>query len=337
MNGHRLDIDLLIIEENSKGMNSLHARLGALKFRNLSSITSFDKLPDFKGKEFDIILYALPQNTEAKLQLISVLQKMFLECRVILVSHDITPELMQIAIKYGVHDFLHEPVNIETIPTLISRNMEQKHVMKYNMLKQKSEILMKAIKALIAAMEAKDKTTSGHSLRVLNYTMMLSSGIDLNEEEKFILQLSAALHDIGKIGISDNILNKNSSLQKTEYDLVKAHPIIGSEIVGRIDELDQVSDIIRHHHERFDGSGYPDGLIGEDIPLFSRIIAIADTYEALISDRIYRRRLDKEKALKVLKRNAGTQFDPLLVELFIEKIRKNNFKAEDKILADERF
>lgn len=337
MNRHNLDIRLLVIEENSNQLNSLHSRLGDLKFRNLFLVTSFDKLIDYKGKQFDIIFYALPKYTQEKLQLIRVIQKMFLESRVILVSSNITSDLMQEAVTYGVHDFLPEPVRVDTIPTLIARNMEQKYVLKYNILRQKSVILMKAIKALIAAMEAKDKTTSGHSLRVVNYTMMLATGLDLDEDEKFILQLSAALHDIGKIGISDNILNKNSTLHKTEYDLVKAHPIIGSEIVGRIDELDQVADIIRHHHERFDGSGYPEGLKGSEIPLFSRMIAIADTYEALISDRIYRRRLDKEKALKVLKRNAGTQFDPNLVDLFIEKIRKNNFKPEDMILADQRF
>ena len=337
MNRQNLDINLLVIEENSNRLNSLHSRLGGLKFRNLFWVTSFDRLSDFKGKQFDIIFYALPKYTDEKLQFIRIIQDMFLESRVILVSRNITPDLMQKAITYGVHDFLPEPVKVDTIPMLIDRNMEQKYVLKYNVLRHKSEILMKAIKALIAAMEAKDKSTSGHSSRVVNYTMMLASGLDLTEDERFILQLSAALHDIGKIGISDNILNKNSTLHKTEYDLVKAHPIIGSEIVGRIDDLAQVADVIRHHHERFDGSGYPEGLKGDEIPLFSRIIAIADTYEALISDRIYRRRLDKEKALKILKRNVGTQFDPALVDLFIEKIRKNNFKPEDKILADERF
>jgi len=332
-----MDIDLLIIEQKSRNNHSLHSRMAALKFKSIYSIPSVDRLIEVRGRHFDIIFYALPTTTSKDLKLISNLQRMFLESRVILVYRYITPDLMQSAIRYGVHDFLSEPVRIKTIPNLIARNLEQKNVLRFNILKHKSEILMKAIKALIAAMEAKDKSTSGHSLRVVNYAMLIGERLNLGEEDRFILQLSAALHDIGKIGISDNILNKNSSLHETEYDVVKEHPVIGSEIVGRIDELHHVADIIKHHHERFDGLGYPDGLKGDEIPLFSRIIAIVDTYEALISDRTYRRRIDIQKALKILKRNAGTQFDPHLVDIFIEEMRKNNFKPEYQILIDGRF
>jgi putative nucleotidyltransferase with HDIG domain len=337
MREHDLDINLLIIEKRTQNNNSLHSLLAPLRFKSSYTITSLERLTEVKGKHFDIIFYALPTSGSKDLKLIGILQKMFLESRIILVSKKITPDIMQLAIKYGVHDFLIEPVRVKTIPNLIARNLEQKNVLRFNILKHKSEILMKAIKALIAAMEAKDRSTSGHSLRVVNYTMLIAERLNLGEEDKFILQLSAALHDIGKIGISDNILNKNSTLVKTEYDLVKEHPVIGSEIVARIDELQQVADIIKHHHERYDGSGYPDGLKGEDIPLFSRIIAIVDTYEALVSDRTYRRRINVQKALNELKKNAGTQFDPVLVDIFIEEMKKNNFKPEDQILSDVRF
>jgi putative nucleotidyltransferase with HDIG domain len=331
------DSQLLIIEENSRNGNSLRSRFKLLNFKSIVAVHSLKNLDKLEGKRFDVIIYALRENTPEKLKLISILRDLFSDSRIILVSTKMTPELMQTAIRYGVHDFLHEPIKIESIPNLIARNIEQNHVLKYNILKQKSEILMKAIKSLIAAMEAKDISTSGHSMRVVNYAMMMANCLKLDEEARFILQLSAALHDIGKIGISDDILKKDSTLHEAEYDLVKSHPIIGSNIVGSIDELYEVARIIKHHHERYDGSGYPDGLKADEIPLYSRILAIVDTYEVLVSDRIYRPRLGKDEALNELRINSGTQFDPHLVELFIREIKKNNFKPEDKILIDERF
>ena len=152
--------------------------------------------------------------------------------------------------------------------------------------------------------------------------------LKLSEGEMFILQLSATLHDIGKIGMPDNILKKASSLQEMEYVLVKEHPLTGSRIVGRIDELKEVAAIIKHHHERFDGSGYPDGLKGEVIPLISRILAIVDAFEAIISDRVYRKGLTQKDAIDELKKHSGTQFDPYLLKVFVEEIEKQAIFTE---------
>ena len=173
-------------------------------------------------------------------------------------------------------------------------------------------------------MEAKDSYTSGHSVHVARAVRRLGGAIGLSDTDLFTLELAALLHDIGKIGMPDSILLKKSSLQDAEYVTAKKHTIIGSEIVGKIDELKEVASIIRHHHERYDGTGYPDGLSGEVIPKFARILAIADSYETLISNRIYRSALIVEDALKEIEKNAGTQFDPQLTKLFVGIMRSDS-------------
>jgi len=149
----------------------------------------------------------------------------------------------------------------------------------------------------------------------------------LSEDQQYTLHLSSILHDIGKIGLPDNILKKTSGLLESEYHTAKEHPLIGSKIVGNIDELHEVAAIIRHHHERFDGSGYPDGLKGEAIPILARILAIVDAYEAIVSKRNYGVRLSPQKAFEELQKNAGSQFDPILVDNFINIINHPDFHA----------
>ena len=273
------------------------------------------------------------------IQLVTQIQNLFLEIPIILVSKQITPDHMRLAIRAGSYDFLNEPFELHEIPSLIARNVERKQITRINILKKQSAILMKAIKALIAAMEAKDEYTSGHSMRVVKYAMMLADKLCLSQEDRFLLQLSAALHDIGKIGMPDKILKKSATLKEMEFLYMKEHPVIGSKIVGEIDDLKEVAAVIKHHHERYDGTGYPDGLKGEVIPFFARILAIVDAYEALVSDRIYRKSIDMDDAVKILRHNAGSQFDPNLVELFIEELKKNNFDfSEQKVeLFEQKF
>jgi HD-GYP domain-containing protein (c-di-GMP phosphodiesterase class II) len=135
-----------------------------------------------------------------------------------------------------------------------------------------------------------------------------------------MLELSAWMHDVGKIGVPDHILTKSSPLSPGEFEIMRIHSPKGAEIVGQIEELTRVADVIRHHHERQDGRGYPDGLRGAAIPLLSRIIHIADAFEAMTSDRSYRPSGGRARALEELRQYAGTQFDPELVDIFLRKI-----------------
>lgn len=180
------------------------------------------------------------------------------------------------------------------------------------------EIFIDTLEALASSLDAKDKYTRGHSDRVAQYTVELARYLKMPEDEIEILRNMAFLHDVGKIGIRDEILTKEGRLTDEEFDLIKQHPVIGANILNDISYLGAVRDFIRHHHEKYDGTGYPDGLAGEKIPLGARIITLADSFDAMTSDRSYRRGMSYADAIIEVERCAGTHFDPLLAQAFVE-------------------
>ena len=176
---------------------------------------------------------------------------------------------------------------------------------------------LETVTALAAAMEAKDQYTASHADSLATTAVAVGSRMGLTDAELRMLQYAAVLHDIGKIGIPGNILNKPEALTREEFDTMAQHTIIGERIISRIDYLVPIARIIRSAHERWDGAGYPDGLQGEEIPLASRILLVCDAFDAMTTDRPYRRALPIETALGELGRNAGTQFDPRVVDVFL--------------------
>jgi putative nucleotidyltransferase with HDIG domain len=178
------------------------------------------------------------------------------------------------------------------------------------------------LRALVGAIEAKDSYTEQHSKRVTALAVAVAEEMGCSQEEVEALRFAGHLHDIGKIGIRDHILLKPGRLTSEEYGLVKAHPVIGQSIVKHLGLLPLEQDIIRHHHESWDGSGYPDGLAGEQIPLLSRILSVADAYDAMTSDRPYRGAKSRGKAIDELKRNRYKQFDGSVVEACLRVLEK---------------
>jgi len=181
------------------------------------------------------------------------------------------------------------------------------------------EMFFDAIRVLSATVDAKDPYTANHSLNVTTYACSLAREMELPEENIQNIYLGGLLHDIGKIGIPEDILSKPRKLTPEEYREIMKHPVTGAKIIEPLRGLKNIISIIRHHHERYDGTGYPDKLRGEEIPLEARILATADTFDALTSERPYREALSLEDALKEIRRHIGTQFDPQIVEA-LEKI-----------------
>lgn len=177
-------------------------------------------------------------------------------------------------------------------------------------------LYLSTIQAFNSVMEAKDTYTFGHASRVEKYAVELAEAWELSFDKIQGIRDAAILHDIGKIGINDNILNKITKLTEAEYNEIKKHPTIGAEIIGKVNFLSSTSEIVKHHHERYDGKGYPDGLAGDEIPIEACILAIADSYDAMTTDRPYRIALTKEEALEEIKKNVGTQFHPEFAKTF---------------------
>lgn len=180
---------------------------------------------------------------------------------------------------------------------------------------------LSGLEALASLVDAKDIYTGEHSKNVSKYVSIICENIscDVNSERDKV-KIAATFHDIGKIGIPDYILKKEGKLTQAEYEIMKTHPVIGCDVIKKIDGFNDISDIIRHHHERWDGNGYPDGLKGNEIPFGSQIISIADAFDAIISDRVYRKSKGINIAIKILNEERGKQFNPELVDLFIKNI-----------------
>jgi HD-GYP domain-containing protein (c-di-GMP phosphodiesterase class II) len=197
-----------------------------------------------------------------------------------------------------------------------------------------------AARTILKALDCKDSYTFGHSMRVAYFSIVTGKEAGLTPEEISELELSAIFHDIGKIGTPDVVLNKASRLSEDEFQVMKQHPEQSFEILQDYPHFEKIAMNARFHHERFDGKGYPMGLKGEEIPLASRIILIADTFDAMTSTRPYRKGLSYEVAFDELLQFSGTQFDPKLVTHFIEGMRKEALKGEEEFfipLMDRSF
>ena len=180
-----------------------------------------------------------------------------------------------------------------------------------------------SVKALAQAIEEKDSVTGSHGDRLENYALAVADRFGFTDYEKMCLRYASALHDIGKIGVSESVLKKADRLTPQEYDEMKTHPLRGGNILREVKFLNPVIPIIYYHHEQYDGNGYPEGLKGDQIPIGSRIVAVIDAFDAMTSDRPYRKRLPMERAINELKKYSGIQFDPKVVDAFIQVVQQS--------------
>ena len=233
------------------------------------------------------------------------------------------------ALRTGVTDYLSKPFGLEQVRESIGKALrarEERRRRKEEVSATREENLrlradqrrayVGIVATLIEAVEAKDRFNRGHSRRVAELAGRFAKILSLPRREAELLETGAKLHDIGKIGIPEEILNKPGRLTDQEFDVIKSHPVIGEQILLPLEFLADARPIVRHHHERWDGSGYPDGLKGAEIPRPAAILSICDAYDALTSDRPYRPGLPAIEALAILEKGAGTQWHPDLVQRF---------------------
>lgn len=253
---------------------------------------------------------------------------------VIFLTADTKQESELMGLEMGAMDYITKPFAPLVMQQRIARILElddfRKHLEHLVDLKTEEveKLFIQAITTITYAVDAKDRYTKGHSVRVAQYALAIAQKLNWSKQDCLNLYYTALLHDIGKIGIPDSILNKPSKLTDEEYRLVRNHTIVGANILHPITMIPQICDGAKYHHERYDGKGYPYGLKGNEIPYIARIIGIADSYDAMTSTRIYEKARVDEYALKELEKGRGTQFDPYLADVMIEII-KEGFSPSD--------
>lgn len=291
--------------------------LGAIKQGGLSLVILDVRMPDINGLE--------------------ILKQARARCPqlpVIVITGAGTHRMAIEAIKLGAADFIVKPINVVYVKQTIKNALTStgKKVSAGSSVPCKEETLRNeyigTLRALSKEIESRDPYTQRHSERVTKYALEIAKELGLSTEEIEIMEQAALLHDIGKIEIKDMILHKPDKLNSEEWGVMKKHPLRGEEIIQPFKLLHIEQTMIRHHHERFDGNGYPDKLKGEEIPIYARILAMADSFEAMISDRPYRSRLSLQEAKKELERCKGTQFDPKVVEAFLRALETKAIKED---------
>lgn len=298
------------------------------------------------GMKADLVFLDMNMPEMSGMSVLKLLRETLPEVPVIVLTASEDMDLAVHAMREGAYHYLVKPVQWEEVFMVIEkamhhrkilierRSLEQENIQYQARLEElvaeRTAELEKALKrlreahlgtivAMAGAIEAKDPYTKGHCKRVHDYAMALGRAVGLNPKQLADLEYGSLLHDIGKIGVSEAVLNKPGKLTDEEYEHIKSHSATGSTIIDQVEYLAQARVVVRHHHERIDGRGYPDGLSGESIPLPARIVAIADTWDAMTSNRPYRQGMDLELAMSRLLEARNTQLDGKLVDLFVEK------------------
>lgn len=261
---------------------------------------------------------------------------------IICLTADTKPETEQECLVLGASDFITKPFVPMVMKSRISRIIELAELQNglESRLEEKTRLVEKvslhSIMVIANTLDAKDEYTSGHSVRVARCAEAIARKLKWDEAEIQNLHNIALLHDIGKIGVPDAILNKPAKLSDEEFEIIKKHPIIGNDILKDIHMIKNVAEGALYHHERYDGSGYPFGMAGDEIPLCGRIIGIADAFDAMTSNRIYRRKLALPKVREEFRKGRGTQFDPQLTDLFLDMLEEqSNVSDESSIFWDD--
>ena len=339
---------ILIVDDELGPRESLGMILKP-SFNVLTSENGRQALQTIKNTNIDIVTLDLKMPVMSGEEVLKRIKKYDPSIEVVIITGYGTLKSAVEAIKYNVFDYILKPFNVADILSTVKRCLERRemglrvkgflaevekeyksplkmyeHISRFlNKLDEsydptKTESYLDFVRTLSSTLESINPLIKGHSERVNAYATLMAEGLGLPQRDTQNLQISAYLHDIGRVGM----IEKNGSLDKNEWVEMKKHPLKGATMVSALKLPAEVIASIKYHHERMDGKGYPEGMSGEKIPLFARIIAIADSFDAITAGRPYKAALSKNKALLELKNNAGSQFDGKLVEIFIEAQRK---------------
>lgn len=325
---------ILVVEDSEAIRRLVSGYLAQSGFEVLVAADGEEALEKLKENKPDLVLSDITMPGMDGLQLLKTIKSDPQKADIPFVVMSVHKErrYMHYMIEHGAASYLVKPFKLDELIILIDRLLSDQFRL---ILKEKERVtlerdmLLASIASLINALEARDSCTKGHSMTVSQIVTGMATFTEASEEEIERLTIGAKLHDVGKIGIRDEILFKKGRLTQEEYAIIKTHPEVGASILGSIPGLASILPMVLHHHERYDGRGYPAGLKGNDIPFWARMIAVADTYDAMISNRPYRKGKSFNEVLDTIREVNGTQLCPECVEIFFDWISKN----EPKVLS----
>lgn len=331
---------IMAVDDDAGILDSLKVVLSKAGYQLTTFSNPLDAIEELKKTHYDLLLLDFIMEPIHGDQVVSEIRNFDKELYILLLTghKDLAPPLQTLK-QLAIQGYCEKSDHFDQLLLLIEsglKSVDQMHLINQinEELKDKNEELEKAyldtIEILRYTVEAKDPYTRGHSDRVSEFSVLIGNKMGLDSKTIRILQIGGLFHDIGKIGIPDSILLKESKLDDNEYSQIKNHPSIGAHMLGNAEIFKDIIPVVLHHHEKYDGNGYPSKLAGNDIPLVARIAAIADTFDAMTSKRTYRDALPIEVVIEEFQRCSGTQFDPEITNIFLD-ILKNDYNKIQEI------
>jgi response regulator RpfG family c-di-GMP phosphodiesterase len=322
---------ILLVDDEEMIRRLLSQKLSPEGYRCEQAANAGQALEKLKEHSIDLVILDIKMPGKSGVELLSEIKAKYPDTAVIMATAIDDAGVAIKCMKAGAYDYITKPFNLDEVIFSVRRALEKRRLelenrdyqqhLEEKVAEQAQKIrasFFNAITALAYALEAKDVYTSGHSQRVTEISVAIAEHLGLPKESIEKIRLAGLVHDIGKIGVRESVLNKPASLSDSEFKHVRLHSQAGERILQPIVDDEEILKAVRHHHERYDGTGYPDGLKGEQIPQLARIIAVADTFDAMTSERPYRKALTKEAACAEVERCRGTQFDPEVADAFLE-------------------
>jgi response regulator RpfG family c-di-GMP phosphodiesterase len=336
-------LNVLVVDDDAAVRELLADGLESFGYPTVQASGIDEAFEIIQGETLRLVLSDIDMPGGDGIQLLSRVKRFAPDLDVIMVTGAVDADTAVQAIRQGASDYVTKPFNLDEVQIVVERTLEKRRLILENrahqehleelvalrtreLLEKKDEVVRlfgelevtyeATLQALVTALDLRDNETHGHSFRVVEYAVIVAERMGVRKEELTWIRRGAILHDVGKIGVSDTILRKPGKLTEDEWTEMRRHPEMGYQMLKHIPFLKPALDIVLYHQERYDGTGYPRGLAGDDIPLGARIFAVVDTFDAMTSRRPYRDPLEMTAVREEIRRCCGTQFDPRVVDAF---------------------